>query len=234
MTAAMPRPRSRPERRSAITAPAEASSPGAATVACGCTRPASTFAQIVETCDLVLDEGLIGEVVERPAPPQRKRLLERRGRALGASRRQLAPTLRHEPLETVRVQALGIDHQLVATLARHDHAGRAVAGPTRQRLAQAGDLHLHRLGGLGRWTLAPQLVDQPVRAELLACVPAACFPRARSSGPRRGPRADQECGTPCQWKASRLNRTYRSPRPSPSRCCRLVTAPCPRRDRCPA
>ena len=70
----------------------------------------------------------------------------------------------------MRVEALGIERQLVAALARDDHAGRAVAGLTRQRLAQAGDLHLHRLGGVGGWTLPPELVDQTVRAERLVGV----------------------------------------------------------------
>ena len=111
-----------------------------------------------------LREGLVGKLRQRRAAPQRQRPLERRNGAPRVAAGQLAPPLGHEPLEAVRVEALGIEPQLVAALARHDHAGRAVAGLTRQRLAQAGDLHLHRLGGVGGWTLAPQLVDQPVRA----------------------------------------------------------------------
>ena len=127
-------------------------------------------AQVVEPGDLPLREGLVGELRQRRAAPQRQRPLQRRNGALRVAAGQLASPLGHEPLEAVRVEALGIEPQLVAVLARHDHAGRGAAGLTRQRLAQAGDLHLHRLGGVRRWTLAPELVDQPVRAERLVGV----------------------------------------------------------------
>jgi hypothetical protein len=127
-------------------------------------------AQIIEPGDLALRERLVGHFGQRRAAPQRQRLLERRNGALRPAPGQLAAPLGHEPLETVRVEALGIEPQLVAALARHDHASRAVAVLARQRLAQAGDLHLHGLGGVGGWTLTPELVDQPLRAERLVDV----------------------------------------------------------------
>jgi hypothetical protein len=126
--------------------------------------------QVLEPGDLPLREGLVGELRQRRAAPQRQRLLERRNGALRVGAGQLGAPLGHQPLEALRVEAVGIERQLVAALARHDHAGRAVTGLTRERLAQARDLHLHRLGGAGGWTLAPELVDQPVRCERLVGV----------------------------------------------------------------
>ena len=126
--------------------------------------------KIIQTGDLPLREGLVCELSQRRAAPERQRPLERQNSARREAAPQLAATLGHEPLEAVRVEAVRIDRQLVAAVACHNHAGRSVAGFTRQRPAQAGDLHLHRLGGVGGWTLAPELVDQTVCAERLVGV----------------------------------------------------------------
>jgi hypothetical protein len=124
-------------------------------------------AQLVEPGDLALRERLIGEVRQRRPAPQRQRHLKRRRGALGAARGEFAPPLCEEPLEAMRVEALRIEPQLVAVLPCRDRRGRTVALPARERLAQPGDVHLHRLGGAGRRTLPPQLVDQPIGTKRL-------------------------------------------------------------------
>jgi hypothetical protein len=48
---------------------------------------------------------------------------------------QLAAPLDDESLEAARIQAIGVEPQLVAALTRHHHVGRAVAALARQRLA---------------------------------------------------------------------------------------------------
>ena len=122
--------------------------------------------QLVEPGGLALRERLVGEVGQRRAAPQRERLLEGRHRGLRASRVELGPGLRHEPLEPVRVELLGVELELVAVVARDDH----VRGPASERLPEPGDVHLQRLGGRRRRVLAPQLVDHAIGAERLVRV----------------------------------------------------------------
>ena len=52
----------------------------------------SVNVQLLEARDLVLSEGLVSQVSERRAAPQRQRLFEQRLRPLGAARRELATT----------------------------------------------------------------------------------------------------------------------------------------------
>ena len=86
-------------------------------------------AQIIEPGDLALRERLVGELRQRRAAPQRQRLHERRNGALRAAAGQLAAPLGNEPLEAVRVEALGIKLQLVAVLAGHDHPSGSPPSP---------------------------------------------------------------------------------------------------------
>ena len=68
------------------------------------------------------------------------------------------------------VNAIGIDAQLVAVLARQDEPCRAVPRLLVEHLAQTGDVDLHRLRcGRGR-RLLPELVDQPLGAQALVGV----------------------------------------------------------------
>ena len=117
-----------------------------------------------EPRDLALGERLEGQIRQRAPAPERQRLLEHRRRPRRAARGQLAAALPDQALEPVRVDALGIEPELVAVLAGLD----LPAAP--ERAAQPRDVDLHGLGGRGRRTLAPQLVDQPVAAERLAGV----------------------------------------------------------------
>src|SRR5215204_282996 len=126
--------------------------------------------KVVEAGNLALDEGLEGDVVERPATPQRERLLQLRGRVLGPAPLQLAPSLRQQPLEAVRVETFRLEPQLVTALAGDHQTVRIVARSGGERLAQAGDVNLHGLGRGGRRALPPELVDQPVGAECLVGV----------------------------------------------------------------
>jgi hypothetical protein len=126
--------------------------------------------QVIETGDLALREWLIGQLLQRRTAPQRQRPLERQDGPLRMTAGQLTPPFGRQPLEAVRVEALGIEPQLVAAPARHHQPGGALAGLPPECLAQAGDLHLHRLGGVRGWALAPELVDQPVGAERLVGV----------------------------------------------------------------
>ncbi len=118
---------------------------------------------VLQARDLALGEGLVGEVVERRAAPERERRFQRRDRPLGAAGGELAPPLRQPVLEPVRVEPLGLDPQLIAVLARDHHVAR-------ERLAQPRDADLERLRRAGRARVAPQLVDQPVAAERLVRV----------------------------------------------------------------
>ena len=123
----------------------------------------SGHAQVLEPGYLRLRERLVCQVRERRAPPQRERALERLERRSGPLGRELSPALLEQPLEPVRVELVGVDLQLVAVTAGHEH-------PVRQLLAQPGHVRLQRLHGIRRSALAPQLVDQPLARQRLATV----------------------------------------------------------------
>ena len=179
---------------------------------------------VVKTGDLALREGLVRQLRQRRAAPQGQRPFERRNGTLGTAAGQLAPPLGHEPLEAVRIELLGIEPQLVAAPARHDHPLRSVAGPGGERLTQAGDMHLHGLGGVGGWTLAPELIDQPVRAERLVEVqqqqrqqrPLLAAPERDRAALDEDLERTENAEVHASGHASRLNPTYSSPGPAPS------------------
>jgi hypothetical protein len=77
-------------------------------------------AQVIEPSDLALREPLIGEVRQGRAAPQRQRPLKRRSGAFRAARGEFAPPLGDETLEAVRVEAFGIELQLIAVFAGDD------------------------------------------------------------------------------------------------------------------
>jgi hypothetical protein len=127
-------------------------------------------AHLLEASGWLLGKGLIGDVRQGWATPQRQRLVERRGCPPGAARGQLAASLCRQQLEAVSVEPLGIEPQLVPVVAGHDNPVRTVARPVGERPAQARDVDLHVLRGDARRTLAPQLVDQPIGGERLVGV----------------------------------------------------------------
>src|SRR5918999_1785190 len=97
-------------------------------------------AKVAESGNLALRERLVGEVRQGRTAPQSQRSLQRRGGPLATARGELASPLADEPLEALRVEALGIKLQLVAVLARRDHALETVVLRTRERLAQPRDV----------------------------------------------------------------------------------------------
>jgi hypothetical protein len=122
---------------------------------------------IVEACHFGLGEGLIGEIRQRRAAPQRERVLELRHGRSHVAVSQFHTGLGDQPFEAMRVEPLRIERELVAALAGYDRAGRAAPVVTAQRLTKPRDMHLQRLGRASRRILAPQLVDQAVGRERL-------------------------------------------------------------------
>ena len=85
--------------------------------------------QLVQARDLGLGEGLVGDVGQRRAAPERERALQRVGSLVEAARVQVAAALGDEPLEATRVQMLRIDLEAVAALARDQSALGLVSAP---------------------------------------------------------------------------------------------------------
>jgi hypothetical protein len=117
-------------------------------------------AQLLEPDDLVLREGLVGEVAERRASPQLQRRTELLRRLLLVARGERGPPLRQRLLEAVAVELAGANLQRV--------------GPAdgTQRFAAAGELLPQRrnavledLRGRGRRALPPQPVDDHVAGQ---------------------------------------------------------------------
>jgi hypothetical protein len=115
--------------------------------------------QGVQTGDVRLDEGLVGEVGERRSPPERERLAKQLAgiRRIGCSRRI------QERLEARDIELLGFHMERVAGRARHQTIGPEL-------LAQPGHAHLDRLGGGDRRAFAPERLRDPIRRDGLVGV----------------------------------------------------------------
>jgi hypothetical protein len=70
--------------------------------------------QLFQAADLLLGERLVREVVERSSPPQGERLVERRGRGLGAAARELVAPLGQPALEAPGVELVRADPEEIA------------------------------------------------------------------------------------------------------------------------
>ena len=104
---------------------------------------------LLEPRRLGLGEGLVGNVGERRAPPERERLPERVRLPRGG-----------KPLEALDVELVRLDPDDVAGRPGEDPFGA-------QRLAERMHVHLQRAGGaLGRG-LAPDPVDETIRGDRL-------------------------------------------------------------------
>ena len=103
--------------------------PSASFASISCSSAAS--AQLLEPGDLALRERLVGEVRQRRAAPQRQRLLQRRGGALGAARRPARSAPRRRAARSGARRGARDRAQLVAALAGHDHAGRPLSSRPR-------------------------------------------------------------------------------------------------------
>lgn len=65
--------------------------------------------QLLEARDLGPGELLVGDVLERRSAPQRERGAQRRRRRVRVARRELVPSARSEPLETLDVELVRLD-----------------------------------------------------------------------------------------------------------------------------
>ena len=118
--------------------------------------------QLLESCDLGLSEGLVQEVRQRRAAPERERVAQRAlGRGAVPSRERGPPFL-CQPGEAVEVDALGLQLELVAGSARGDDLP--------QSLSKLRDIDLDGvgrcLGRIARPERLDQLVDRDDAARL--------------------------------------------------------------------
>src|SRR5262249_51322516 len=104
---------------------------------------------LLEARGLVLGEGLVHEIAERRAAPDRKRFSE--------------PTCIRQCLEALEVELAGLDPRGVARASAFD-AVRA------ECLAHPRDIGVERLAGIVGRLLAPDPVDQPVARDALVRV----------------------------------------------------------------
>ena len=110
-------------------------------------------AQLLEPADLRGSERLVGDVVERCTAPQLERLAWR--------------AARDQPLESLRVDGIGRDPQLVPAPPRDDRGAALARG---QRLAQLGHVYLHQLRRRRRRLLPPETLDQALARDRRARV----------------------------------------------------------------
>jgi hypothetical protein len=117
--------------------------------------------QLLEATDRGLGEGLVFEVGESPASPERERVAEQARRKLGLGRLGL----RNEPFEPLQVELSGPQAQHVAGC-----SGLELLRCRAERLPELRHPHLQRrhagVGGLA----APEFVDQAVAGDDLADV----------------------------------------------------------------
>ena len=112
--------------------------------------------QLVQPSCLGARELLVRELLERGAPPERKRVAEGAPGARRVAGRERDAALRDEALEARAVQ--------LPRRQREDVARRACLDPAagRERASQLGDVELEQLRGRGRRVAAPQRLDQRV------------------------------------------------------------------------
>ena len=123
-------------------------------------------AQLLEPGALGGGKGLVRELGQRRAAPELERLAERRGRGGGVTVGERRASLREEPLEAQRVDLAGVDLEHVAGRTSRQR-GRA---PGRgERLAQLRDPHAQRSAAARRRLAAPDLLEQAVLGDDLAC-----------------------------------------------------------------
>ena len=119
--------------------------------------------QLVQPRPLGLGEAGVGELGQRLAPPQAKRLAQRGRRLRHLARLRQAPSLRHQLLEPDHVDLIGTDRQGIAGFSGDDHARP-------EGTAQLADLGLQGVDRVRRQPVTPQHVDQPVGTDRLAPV----------------------------------------------------------------
>ena len=142
--------------------------------------------KLLEPGDLGLGERLVGQVAKRRAPPELERRVQLRAGGARIVGRQRASPLAHERLESLGIEPLGIDPQLVARRARQEHAALAGGGTGLEDPPQSRDGHLERLDRLVRALTGPQLVDQAVARDDLVRVQEQHSEKRSLSGAAQG------------------------------------------------
>jgi hypothetical protein len=116
--------------------------------------------QLLEAFDLHPRERFEGEVAERPAAPQRQRLVQLVQGTFRRVGRKRTPALLEQSLVPVEIDVLEAGTEHVAGRARDEDG---LAGPVCvKRLAQPRHVRLYAVRGAGGRLVAPQLVDQDV------------------------------------------------------------------------
>ena len=140
--------------------------------------------QLVETSDLRLSEGLVGEVGERRPSPQRERLAEGTRGMLCVPATRLTLPFFDETAEAVCVDRVVRDVEAVAPMLEQNRF--PLAFDRTQGLPQSRDVRLERvLRGVGR-VVGPQLVDQlPNRDNPTGVQGEDCEERSLPSTPDR-------------------------------------------------
>ena len=120
--------------------------------------------QLVQPGGLGPGERRVRHVGERRALPQLQRAAQHRGGLLGIVAVERGPPLLGQPDELLRVDAAGLDRQLVAARRRDQDRSRRPARAVRfERAPEVGDEDLHRGRCPGRRVLRPQVVHDLVQ-----------------------------------------------------------------------
>ena len=117
--------------------------------------------RLLQARDLALSKRLIREIGERLAAPQPQRRVQQLPRASSFTAAERATRVGGHRLETVGVDLTRRHLEQVPTVAREQHL-------VAQRLAQMRHITLQRFRCGCRWSLAPQLIDQPIARGHLA------------------------------------------------------------------
>ena len=110
-----------------------------------------------------VSEAGIGELGQRLAPPQAKRLAQRGRRLRHLARLRQASSLRHQLLEADDVDLIGTDRERIAGFGGDDRARP-------EGTAQLADLGLQGVSRFRRLPVTPQHVNQPVSTDRLAAM----------------------------------------------------------------
>ena len=140
--------------------------------------------QLVQLRPFGVSEAGVGELGQRLAPPQAKRLAQRGRRLRHLARLRQAPSLRHQLLEADDIDLIGTDRKGIAGFGGDDRARP-------EGTAQLADLGLQGVSRLRRQPVTPQRVDQPVGTDRLAAMQR----QQSQQGPLLGA-ADSERHTP--------------------------------------
>jgi hypothetical protein len=109
------------------------------------------------------DEGLVGEVGEHLAAPERQRRVERLDRLVVAAGDEVAAGTSGQGDEPAGVEVLRLDEQRVPRFAPHQQPRRVARAAVRlEDATQPGHQGLQAPGGGRRRVVAPQVVEQPI------------------------------------------------------------------------